>query len=769
MRKENIFVFAVCGADSHIKTLNFSLAYLKKAGNHRIMVVTDLSRTAAPIAHNEVIDHRTPEHLDHHQASIYLKTNLHRILPKGPIYCYLDSDVVAVRPEVEKIFSHYTAPITFATDHCKLQAFSPNAVNCTCSEGHKEAEARAFEELLRQKKEIANRMAPKETALVTAIQNYEQTVLRLTPELRAKRDELVKLFGKAKATPLLYPFILLFRILPKFRRKPGSAIWRDRQGNVLIDGAHNSLEEHIRKTLGFQWEASTETWQDEEGNKVFVDPVSEMEASGQYKWDATQSIWRYSNGQPVFLPPCDHLREQIRKKFGTDITNPNWQHWNGGVFLFDAQSTSFLDTWHQKTMAIFEDPEWKTRDQGTLIATVWELGLQDHPTLPIAFNFLADYYHPTLKFNPQRGFQLPGYDLPIQPLFTHVYHHWGDKTWAVWRWIESLHPASPSRDASPGKEEVFCTVSSLSHLYKVAALFDSVREQEPAMPLAVLIVDAKPGFESGMFAHLEKVTVCFPADLKKVPLAESIFNKYHKKSQQDALRWSAKSLLMTFLLEHQGYERALYVDNDIYFFGPFRFLFKALESHPLILTPHRRPLDPFDHPDKFHLDFRDGQFNGGFIGAAQSGLEALKWWPRACLYKCERDDPNGLFVDQKYMDVLFTRTDNAKVIRHEGCNVAVWNLEESHRSVVEGEIRISEKWPVVFVHFTEHTFAAILEWKLDPVLEPLALAYEKHLQQYNPNFSLEKYRKPPSFLQKQGWKMKYYLNKVVAPTKEKES
>ncbi|MBK8706560.1 MAG: hypothetical protein IPN33_25310 [Saprospiraceae bacterium] len=67
--------------------------------------------------------------MDNHQASIWLKTSLHRILPAGPLYCYLDTDVVAIRPGVDDIFQRYVAPITFCTDHCRLKAFSPTAVH----------------------------------------------------------------------------------------------------------------------------------------------------------------------------------------------------------------------------------------------------------------------------------------------------------------------------------------------------------------------------------------------------------------------------------------------------------------------------------------------------------------------------------------------------------------------------------------------------------------------------------------------------------------
>ncbi len=87
---------------------------------------------------------------------------------------------------------------------------------------------------------------------------------------------------------------------------------------------------------------------------------------------------------------CDHLRQAIASKFEVEVSDPDWQHWNGGVFLFDSGSLDFLDTWHTYTRAIFEDPLWKTRDQGTLIATVWKFGLQDQQTLPPKYNYIVD-------------------------------------------------------------------------------------------------------------------------------------------------------------------------------------------------------------------------------------------------------------------------------------------------------------------------------------------------------------------------------------------
>jgi hypothetical protein len=113
-------------------------------------------------------------------------------------------------------------------------------------------------------------------------------------------------------------------------------------------------------------------------------------------------IFKYKKGLITFAP--DHLAtieifskdalrvgqltEEIARKFAVQVER-TWRLWNGGVFLFDKASFKFLDTWHQFTMSIMHDYRWQTRDQGTLIATIWKYGIQDQATIPEEFNWIA--------------------------------------------------------------------------------------------------------------------------------------------------------------------------------------------------------------------------------------------------------------------------------------------------------------------------------------------------------------------------------------------
>jgi len=105
--------------------------------------------------------------------------------------------------------------------------------------------------------------------------------------------------------------------------------------------------------------------------------------------------------------------------------------------LFNDESHSFLNSWHEMTLAVFKDSKWKTRDQGTLIATVWKFGLENHQTLDKKWNLLADYNNPDVQWVDGWKVKLSKTEI-VNPYFVHVYHHFFDKNWLLWRKIEDL-------------------------------------------------------------------------------------------------------------------------------------------------------------------------------------------------------------------------------------------------------------------------------------------------------------------------------------------
>ncbi|WP_421121251.1 methyltransferase domain-containing protein [Aquihabitans daechungensis] len=117
---------------------------------------------------------------------------------------------------------------------------------------------------------------------------------------------------------------------------------------------------------------------------------------------------------------CGHLREQIEIRWDVEVPS-RWLHWNGGVFVFGPEARPFLARWQEWAVASFSWPEWRTRDQGALIAAAWSLGLQDLPRLPRRFNFIADFDNPDLSFHPDLGWAHHPDGPWVDPVFLHLY------------------------------------------------------------------------------------------------------------------------------------------------------------------------------------------------------------------------------------------------------------------------------------------------------------------------------------------------------------
>lgn len=134
---------------------------------------------------------------------------------------------------------------------------------------------------------------------------------------------------------------------------------------------------------------------------------------------------------------CGHLRDQLTERFGLDVPG-DWVHWNGGLFRFGDDSSEFLDLWHDAAVDSFEWPEWRTRDQGALIATVWRLGCQDSPRLSPEFNFIADLGNSDLCLEPNRGWALHPSGPWYKPYLLHLHtSRLEDPEWDLGRDMES--------------------------------------------------------------------------------------------------------------------------------------------------------------------------------------------------------------------------------------------------------------------------------------------------------------------------------------------
>lgn len=395
VKGENVFVFVVCGDRQYTDSLSLAIQSLKKKSRSRILVVTDSRRNQDMISGAEVMDVETPSELNHHQASVFLKTSVNRYVRNDHgLCCYLDSDIITSGDLPDDVFSHYRGIIGFAEDHLSLDLFSPYAVQCNCLN-----ESRSKESLLHQ---AQNGYAE--------IQNswHSFTDQSGGRDLQAIIAETRRLWMKNAAYLGLY---MLKLNLPMFRKAPLKAYYFDKKENA---------------------------WYDPEGRKILYPLIPYYEYIHQktgFSYDKKGCFWFDGSRQDVCIPCCHHLHQQIEKESGIKIRPADWQHWNGGMFVFSKDSDDFLDSWHDSTMRIFKDPAWRTRDQGTLAMTAWKFGLQKTRLIPSVFNYIVDSGKAGLVWG-ERGVSRDHGKTWDRPQMMHIYHRFGDESWDFWQFIK---------------------------------------------------------------------------------------------------------------------------------------------------------------------------------------------------------------------------------------------------------------------------------------------------------------------------------------------
>lgn len=263
---------------------------------------------------------------------------------------------------------------------------------------------------------------------------------------------------------------------------------------------------------------------------------------------------------------------------------------------------------------------------------------------------------------------------------------------------------------------VYCTIVTPDYMDRAVAIMLSLRAVGDTTPLAVLVTgdygEPVPGVEVVTLRELARV------DAGAAALSE----KY--RDHPDALRWSLKPVFALHLLARHPGAELMYCDSDFCFFGPPDELFDHLRTASVVLTPHWRPLSPTVSVGNFRLNFRDGLFNAGCFAATARGDAALAWWAAACAASCELNHEQGLYYDQRYLDLMLIYFPDVAICRHLGYNCADWN---AHLRVTgpHGPRRVPDDWPVVVIHFTENTIKKI-ERGTDPVLEPYLETYRSY-------------------------------------------
>lgn len=246
------------------------------------------------------------------------------------------------------------------------------------------------------------------------------------------------------------------------------------------------------------------------------------------------------------------------------------------------------------------------------------------------------------------------------------------------------------------------TSFSYSYLNRARVLAKSLRRHHPDWVIWAVITDLPPpGFEFDLSKE----------NFDRILTAETLFgeitNRWLFKHDIVEACTAVKGRALQYIMADPTAEKVVYFDPDIAVFNHMNDVIELLNEYSIVLTPHQIDPEPATH----HHAIRDneitsldyGVFNLGFIAVNQS-MEAhrfAQWWADRLFDWCHDRLDIGVFVDQKWCNLIPCFFDSIKVLRDPGYNVASWNLSQRTMSYdAFGQAQINGK-PLRFYHFTK--------------------------------------------------------------------
>lgn len=237
------------------------------------------------------------------------------------------------------------------------------------------------------------------------------------------------------------------------------------------------------------------------------------------------------------------------------------------------------------------------------------------------------------------------------------------------------------------------SIISPNYRHFARVLMDSVRRHQPEWERFVLFVGddgSTPNDREEPFAKVD-------LDALRLPHARRFAFRYSILELNTAVKpWMFEHLFA------RGYDRVVYFDPDIVVHSP---LAELDDSSLLTLTPHltgsiAAATRSDDHPSERTI-LQAGSYNLGFLAATRRPALAafLAWWQEKLEFECVVEPERGIFVDQKWIDLAPGLFPDVRVLRHDGYNVAYWNLRQrtvtgdAQQAAVNGA-------PLRFFHFS---------------------------------------------------------------------
>lgn len=241
------------------------------------------------------------------------------------------------------------------------------------------------------------------------------------------------------------------------------------------------------------------------------------------------------------------------------------------------------------------------------------------------------------------------------------------------------------------------TIVSKNYFSFAATLAASYLKQHPQHAFYIVLVDRRDDL---IPRRLECGAEIIEVEEIPIPDLSRFLYRYSIMEANTAV----KPYAMRFLLERGQMATVTYIDPDILVFRRLVELEALLQRSSIVLIPHTRtPFHDDLHPSDLSI-LQSGTYNLGFVSVrrGEAAIRMLDWWAEKLYRDCIVDIPRGLFVDQKWIDLVPGFFPECAILHDPGYNVAYWNLHEREISRESGGWRVAGV-PLSFFHFSGYS------------------------------------------------------------------
>lgn len=170
---------------------------------------------------------------------------------------------------------------------------------------------------------------------------------------------------------------------------------------------------------------------------------------------------------------------------------------------------------------------------------------------------------------------------------------------------------------------------------------------------------------------------------------------------------AVKGRALQHIMAQPDTDKVFYFDPDTAVFNTMSPIVDLLDDYSIVLTPHQIDPEPADEKgaiiDNEIGSLKWGVFNLGFLAVANNA-EAIRfadWWEKRLHDWCHDRTDIGVFVDQKWCNLIPCFFDSVKIMRDPGYNVASWNLSQRYLTIDDEGMLLVNGQPLRFFHFTK--------------------------------------------------------------------